>query len=174
MGLRPPLSGLIRRMRWTACARAQSAPPGDAQCPYDRSAPGTPDDGRTQTIRSYMRRLPCSAASQRRTGACYPALRCLPGRDFHPLVQSNLQDATRIQAKTCCPWPGFPRRDTTRTSRIRTITSSRNGDVYCSTTQVIKSSLEVGDIQKSWPILSFAIIVIASRGRSARRAHAWH
>jgi len=33
------------------------------------------------------------AASPRRTGACYPALRYLPGRDFHPLVQSNLQDA---------------------------------------------------------------------------------
>ena len=34
--------------------------PGDAQSPYGRRARGTPDDGRTQTIRSYMRRLPCS------------------------------------------------------------------------------------------------------------------
>ena len=47
-------------MRWAPCPRAQSGPPGDAQCPYDRSAGGTPNDARTQTIRSYMRRLPCS------------------------------------------------------------------------------------------------------------------
>jgi hypothetical protein len=37
---------------------------------------------------------PLSPPPRRRTGACYPALRCLPGRDFHPLVQSNFQDAT--------------------------------------------------------------------------------
>ncbi|MGH3579210.1 MAG: hypothetical protein ACRDU0_16855, partial [Mycobacterium sp.] len=48
-----------------------------------------------------------------RTGACYPALRYLPGRDFHPLVQSNFQDATPGQrtdntgkTETCCSFAG--------------------------------------------------------------------
>ena len=50
---------------------------------------------RACSLQRGFRRPAQPATSGRRTGACYRALRCLPGRDSHPQAWTSFQDATR-------------------------------------------------------------------------------
>jgi len=75
----PALQIGIGRIRWrgSGVGGVKARPASGRPAPIARPSP--------------VRRV----ASQRRTGACYRALWCLPGRDFHPQAWTSFQDATR-------------------------------------------------------------------------------